>query len=891
MKKYVLKRCLSFLICLFVIGLLPSYLFAQRQQQTINEGWKFRKGDSPSASESVFNDKDWETVSVPHTWNTDAYIHKDYYKGIGWYRKILSLPQSWSDNQLFIKFEAASKAAQVYVNGQLVGEHRGGYTAFTFDITPYCSFSSPNTIAVCVDNSRQDIPPISGDFTFFGGIYRDIWLIATEKQHFNLTNMGSDGIFIQTPKVSDEEASLVIKGEVKNDAQVKTQLELEHTIITPDGDIEQTIKRTIRLNAGDLYTFNEIAKPIKSPRLWSPESPELYRVETVIRDSKTKEIKDKLSHHTGFRWYHFDASEGFFLNGKPLKLRGVCRHQDQKPYGVALLDETHRRDMLLMKEMGVNFLRISHYPQDAAILEQCDKLGILAWEEIPVIDIVPDTEGYGETCEQNLREMIRQHYNHPSVITWGYMNEILLVTMRRYKEEQELKPIIDRTIQLTKHLETVLKEEDPYRVSTIAFHGSNSYNTVGLGDITDVVGWNLYQGWYGGQFSGFDRFLKEQHEKYPTHPMIVSEYGAGSDKRVHSLSPKSFDFSIEYQQLYLEHYIPVIEREKYIMGGSHWNFIDFSSALRDESMPRINNKGLVYADRTPKDVYYYYKSVFRKDIPVLHVASRDWDNRAGIQDGNNPVMQPVKIYTNLPEVELYINGVSLGKKKSENYHAIFTVPFVTGEHMLRAVAVSDGKTVEDGVKVRFKAIPSDLRKENIEGVELAINVGSNCFFASEQNNLVWLPDQAYNPGSWGYIAKENDVNVNILSNTKAEIKNTIDGPLFQTLLVDPEGYRFDVPNGNYEIEFLFADIFTPTEKLAYQLSGDQEDVDTEENTFHIYINGKRVDEAFSQGKDVGYFHAVRKRFIVLAKDNTIKVHFEKVRGKSFLSGIKLRKLT
>ena len=325
--------------------------------------------------------------------------------------------------------------------------------------------------------------------------------------------------------------------------------------------------------------------------------------------------------------------------------------------------------------MGANFIRISHYPQDDALLEMCDKLGMLAWEEIPIIDIVPDTPGYGDNCERNLREMIRQHYNHPSIITWGYMNEILLVTQRKYKTEAELKPVLERTLALANRLERVLKEEDSTRISTMAFHGSNSYNETGLSKITDIVGWNLYQGWYGGDLTGFEKFLAQQHQNHPTHPMIVSEYGAGSDKRLHSLHPRAFDFSIEYQQKYLEHYLPVLEDTPYICGGTHWNFIDFSSALRDESMPRINNKGLVYADRTPKDVYHYYQAAWRKDIPVLHIASRDWTDRAGVQQGNAPVYLPVKIYTNLSEVELFIDGISLGKQKTENYTGTFEVPF------------------------------------------------------------------------------------------------------------------------------------------------------------------------------------------------------------------------
>lgn len=865
-------------------------LYAQRESKTINDGWRFYRGDAHAASASDFNDESWEKVSLPHTWNTDAYTDKDYYKGVGWYRKAFTIPESWSNKQLYLRFEAASKAATVYVNGRLVGEHCGGYTAFTFDITPYCSFSSVNHIAVCVDNARQDIPPISGDFTFFGGIYRDVWLIATSKQHFSLSDMASDGVFIDTPEVSATTASLAIRGKVENHQSNAVQLQLEHAVYHPDGSLIQTIKKQVRLAANASHSFHHTAKPIQSPNLWSPESPMLYRIETVLRNTKTNEVVDHLSQSTAFRWYRFDGKEGFFLNGKPYKLRGMCRHQDQKPYGVALSDEMHRRDMLLMKEMGVNFIRISHYPQDAAILEQCDKLGMLAWEEIPVIDIVPDTEGYADVCEQNLQEMIRQHYNHPSVITWGYMNEILLVTLRRYKKPEELNPILERTLALTKRLEEVVRKEDPYRVSTIAFHGSNAYNQYGLGDITHVIGWNLYQGWYGGEFKGFDSFLERQQKEHPNHPVIVSEYGAGSDRRLHSLQPKSFDFSIEYQQKYLEHYLPVIEREKYISGGTHWNFIDFSSALRDESMPRINNKGLVYADRTPKDVFYYYKAVFRQDIPVLHIASRDWDRRAGVQVAGAPVAQPVKIYTNLPQVELFLNGKSLGTKPVHNCSAIFDVPFTETHNTLRATGGTPDRRIEDATTVRFTYIPATFTAENIQGVELAINVGSNCFYTSPESHLTWLPDQLYQSGGWGYISSdENDEN-NHPASTQTEIHLTTDNPLYQTLRGNPAGYRLDVPAGEYEVELLFADIFNPKEDLVYQLG--QASVNaSHENEFHIIINHQKVEESFVPSRDSGYFHAIRRRYIVSVNANDgLQIHLETVKGKAFLNALKVRKI-
>ena len=873
----------TWIIATVLASFIVSPCIAQRETQTINDSWKFLKGECAAASDSAFDDSQWSSIHLPHTWNTDAYTEKDYYRGTGWYRRPVHIPGSWEGKQIFLKLDAASKAATIYINGKQVDEHTGGYTACTFDITPFLSAGKANTLAIRVDNSRMDIPPISGDFTFFGGIYRDVWLTAVPKQRFNLANHGSDGIFISTPQVSEEQATVSIRGEVKNDAQEKAALELTHSIYQPDGTLLQTLKQSIQLKAGETYAFHNESSPILHPQLWTPETPALYRVETTLRNRKTKTVLDQSSHHTGFRWFRFDSNEGFFLNGKPYKLRGICRHQDQKPIGVALTDEMHRRDMKLMKEMGANFIRISHYPQDDALLEMCDKLGMLAWEEIPIIDIVPDTPGYGDNCERNLREMIRQHYNHPSVIVWGYMNEILLVTQRKYKTEAELKPVIERTLALANRLEKVLKEEDSTRLSTMAFHGSNSYNETGLSNITDVVGWNLYQGWYGGDVTGFEKYLAQQHRDYPTHPMIVSEYGAGSDKRLHSLVPHAFDFSIEYQQKYLEHYLPVLEETPYICGGTHWNFIDFSSALRDESMPRINNKGLVYADRTPKDVYYYYQATWRKDIPVLHIASRDWTRRTGVQQGDAPVLLPVKIYTNLPEVELFIDGKSLGKRSVENQTTTFEVPFNSKVPFLFAQGSYQGKTVQDGLKVHFTPIPANLNSAaNLKNLELAVNVGSQCFYTSDESQLTWLPDQPYKEGSWGFIGGKEQ-------GTQTEIRNTADGPLFQTLRTDIEGYRFDAPKGVYEVELLFTDIFRQNATAAYLLdrSGQQEN---RENAFSISVNGTVLEESLSPCRESGYFHALRKKYYITNNEDHIEIRFHSGSGTCFLNGIKLRNI-
>ncbi|MBB4034297.1 beta-galactosidase [Dysgonomonas hofstadii] len=868
---------------LFILILTAQFcclaMYAQHQMQSFNNNWHFIKKDIDQ--NKSFNKDEWQKISIPHTWNTDAYIQKDYYRGIAWYHKTFTLSDRDKERQIYLRFEGVNQVASVYINGQLAGEHKGGYTSFTFNITTYCTFDKENTITVKVDNSITDVPPISGDFTIFGGIYRDIWLITTPDQHIDLSDSGSDGIFIHTDNVSEKSAFYSIRSSIANDSRKKAKIKIIHTVRDPHRNIIKTLEKKLLLEAHQKKEIQQDAA-INNPLLWSPETPYLYTVETTISDEISGEILDEVTSPLGFRWFRFDGEKGFFLNGKPYKLNGICRHQDQMPIGNALSDEAHRRDMQLIKEMGANFVRISHYPQDKAIIEQCDKLGLLVWEEIPIIDIIPEETSFGDNCETNLREMIRQHYNHPSVIMWGYMNEILLVTQRKHKGK-ELDELISREIDLAKRLEKVLKEEDSRRYSVMAFHGSDSYNKAGFGNIVDIVGWNLYQGWYSDNMQQFDQFIENQQKQHPGKPKIISEYGAGSDKRIHSLKPKRFDFSIEYQQEYAEHYLSVIARKPYICGATYWNFIDFGSAQRDESMPRINNKGLVYADRTPKDVYYLFKASYRKDIPVLHIASHDWKNRTDVSIDGGPVIQPLKIYSNLPEVELFMNGISLGKKKIKNHKAIWDIPFTDGEHHFSAKGEYNGHTIETGIEITFTAIPDKLTNENFYNKELAINCGSDAFYTSPESNLTWLPDREYTNGSWGYVGGE-------VQSTQAQITGTDENPLFQTLRTSSKMYRFDVPKGEYEIELLFADIFHSGTSIAHALGSDTQN-NNSDNIFDVIINTMTVDPAINLNNTVGNFHGIRKKYIVKIQcEKSISVEIKARSGKAFINGIKLRKL-
>lgn len=681
--KVLFKRCLLAIVVMFVV----TSLQAQREMKTINDNWEFRK--------SI--DESWESVNLPHTFNIDAYQQRNYYQGKGFYRRTLVLPEIVAERRYYMKIDAASKAANIRVNGKEVGSHVGGYTACIVDITEY--IRKENLIEITVDNGRKDITPISADFTFWGGIYRDVWLISTPKQHFNMSNMGSDGIFISTPVVNEKRGVLKVKCEVTNDSHESSILEVRSAIYSPQGKLLQTIKQKQKLKSGETYIFENTSGAIESPDLWSPETPSLYLVKTTLVDPKSGKLLDEKNHKVGFRWFTFDGSKGFFLNGKSYKLRGLNRHQDQAPAGVALDDEAHRRDIFLMKELGCNFIRISHFPQDDAILEMCDELGLLAWEEIPIINIVPNTPGYDDNCEYNLREMIRQHYNHSSVITWGYMNEILLTAPSIGKPEW--LACKERTVNLAQRLEAVLKEEDPGRASVMAFNMTNLYNEIGL-NLVDVVGWNLYHGWYVDKLKDFNAWCEDQHRRYPDQPMIISEWGAGSDKRLHSTQGRAFDFSIEYQQTYIEHYLPFIENTEWISGCAYWNFIDFNVAARQESMPRVNNKGLAYNNRIWKDVAYYFKAMWRKDIPVIRIASRDWEMRTG--EINKP--QSIKIYSNMPEVELFINGQSIGCQKIANCHTVFNVILPEGISVLMAQGIKNGKTVQDAMTIQFKSLPN-----------------------------------------------------------------------------------------------------------------------------------------------------------------------------------------
>lgn len=848
-----------------VVGLYMLFVFyvsAQKSIESINDGWSFR----------FPNQTEWSSVSLPHTYNSDAYFSSDYYKGKGEYIRNLKVLNIDSSRRYFLKIDAANKAAKLFVNGTELVNHLGGYSAFSCDITS-CLKRGDNEIRIIVDNSRIDIAPLSADFTFWGGIYRDAWFISTSLLHFDLCDYATSGVYVTPSNVSEESASLNIKSRLVNDWVEAADMKLVLTLCNSSGKEVATETKVVRLKPGESTVVESEIHEISRLELWSPEEPNLYSLSAKIVDLQTNQTVDCTVVNVGFRWFSFDGKEGFKLNGRPYKLRGINRHQDMEPLGFALDDEAHRRDIRLLKDLGCNFVRLAHYQQDDAILDECDRLGLIVWEEIPIVNMVPDEVGFDDNCELNLVEMIRQHYNHPSVMMWGYMNEILLRAPSDNSREWE--SVRERILTLANRLEKKLKDEDSTRASVMAFHGTDRYNKIGL-DITDVQGWNLYQGWYGGDISGFEKYLENQRRLYPDRSLIVSEWGAGSDKRLHSVNPKPFDFSIEYQQKYIEHYLPYMEKNDYISGGAYWNFIDFNVAERQESMPRVNNKGIFYNNRQPKDVAYYFKSVWRQDIPVVHIAIRD---RGTIICGDDSVTA-IKIYSNCSEVELLVNGVSLGCKPTVNCNAVFEVMLAEGESILSACGKKDGVEETDVTVITRRTLPNLAIGET-----LSVNIGSNCDFTSVINGQTWLADRPYENGKFGYTDGKS-------RSVTSEIFNTVDGPLFQTMLEDVTDYRIDAPIGQYEVELLFTDINKSGNNSPYLLGHDSKR-NSDESTVRMSVDicGKVVDQDFAPSESGGFQHAVRKKYIVDNLDGLIRIHLTPISGKTLLSGVSVRKIS
>ncbi len=840
---------------------------AQLQKTSFNEGWNFSLIGS--------NNNKAKQVVLPHHWNDDAYTTRDYYRGEGIYQKEFYLSSDEKTVEHFLFFEGVNSKATVILNGKTLRTHAGGYTGFYVDLSSALQYDSMNKIEVLVDNRNTDLPPLSGDFTIFGGIYRPVWWIRKAHVHLHFDEFGGNGFLFNSGDVSAQRA----KGSIEvtaNNTGTSASGTVQIKCLAPDGNMVFTKSYKERYQSG-LNNYEYQLPVISEPKLWSPASPQLYQLEVNLLD-KNGQVLDRLKQKIGWRWLAIGDNNQLLLNGEAVKLKGASRHQDREGYGIALSDQQHVDDIKALNEMGCNFIRLAHYPQSKAVLDACDELGLLVWEEIPVVDIINNNPEFKVHARQALLEMIHQHHNHPSIIMWGYMNEAIIQVPHRSKSESERDSLYAATVDFAKELEQLCRQTDSSRFTVMAYHGTQLYNEIGLAGIAQISGWNLYDGWYGNDLGGFERFVASEHQKYPHRPLIISEFGAGSDARIHSLKPRKFDFSIEYQQAFMEHYWPVIRDSAYIMGGAMWNFIDFSSALRQESMPHINNKGLLYGNRELKDVYFYQKA-FLSEEPVLHIAVRDWSERYLLDVDS---LQNVKVYSNLPQVELYIDDQSVGRKAIDNCHAEWTIDLREGKHKMTAKGITaDGCLIEDVTWMTCNYLQRDLSKQ--KKVDLNINIGSDVYYHQQGSSSVFVPDVTYEPGSWGYIGG-SPLEMGDRPGTTAAVRGTQDDPLFQTQRQGDFTYRFDVAPGTYEITLHFADLHYTGQPLVYDI-GATETSTTTYGKMNIWMNGTLLESGFSPAEMVGGRHRLTKSYVVDVDANKIELQFEGKQGIAFVNGL------
>jgi len=665
--------------CIFIFMFVLSFNSFARQSTLLDSGWKFQLGEVTNAEQQDFNDGNWQTISIPHNWGwEEAQQGKDYYRGPGWYRRALNLMPE-TGKRYFLRFEAASLVADVYLNGKRLGEHRGGFGAFCYEITGELSATGTNLLAVRVSNKWEpDIAPLSGDFSVYGGLYRPVHLIETSSEHFALTDHGSPGVAWLQTSVTKAQAVIDVTAQISNGTGESQPLALVATVLDANGKKIADSRQQIALapNATSPYWLR---LTIPHPHLWNGR-PDPYLYKAVIELRSGNSVVDSVEQPLGLRFYSVDPHKGFFLNGKPYHLHGVDRHQDRFNKGWAISEADMNEDLQLIKEMGATVVRCAHYQHSDYFYSLCDKAGILVWAEIPQVNEITATEQFEETSRNQLLDLIRQNINHPSIFAWSLFNEIALgETPDPQRELQDLN--------------NVAHGEDPTR-PTIAATCTDRYPQ--MNKIPDLLGWNIYPGWYRGTRDDFGAVLDKSRSDSRHGGFCVSEYGAGANVMQHENNPKQPKpggpwHPEEWQALVHESVWAAMKQRPFVWGTFVWNMFDFAVATRHEGeMPGRNDKGLVTYDRkTKKDAFYFYKANW-SDEPVLYITSRRFTERTN-------AVTDVKIYANASKVELLLNGKSQGKR-SDGTNCVFIwkdVQLRPGENQVTARAERDGKELSD----------------------------------------------------------------------------------------------------------------------------------------------------------------------------------------------------
>lgn len=659
--------------------------------------WRFIRQDVSGAQTVGFDDSSWTSLNLPHTWNNlDGQDGgNNYYRGIGWYRRHYPLDGSNTNREFFLKFDGAFSVADVYVNGSFVGEHQGGFSAFVYDVTPYLNIGADNVVAVKVNNAfNTNLPPLSADFTFFGGLYRDVHLLVTDPVQISPLDYGSPGIYLKTTGVSSDSANLQVTAVVSN-ATAAAQTVTVRTVLTDAAtNIVTVLANIVTLPSGS--ASNVVASTtIANPHLWDGlNDPYLYQTFTEVWNDTN--VVDVVAQPLGFRYFSVDPTNGFFLNGRHYDLRGVNLHQDWLNCGWALTNAQRDTNFIFLKEIGATFLRLSHYQHNDYTYQLADQSGICVWSEVPIINYITESPAFYTNAQQQLREMIRQRYNHPSVICWSVYNEVTL------QAGPTPTNLINQEVQL-------VAQEDSTRFPTAAANTSDGDPSTWY---TPIIAFNKYYGWYSSPLNGIGSWADNIHANYPNRCIGVSEYGAGASVYQHSESP-AFPANTatgfhpeEWQNLVHETNWKLMTARPFLWCKLVWNEFDFASDGRNEGdTPGRNDKGLVTYDRqVRKDAFYFYKANWTTN-PMVYITGHTFTNRP-----TNAIT--AKAYANCDSVELFVNGTSQGPATGTNCIFMWPVKLQAGTNTVLAVGPSGNTNVTDSLVWVVPILPPDAAITN-----------------------------------------------------------------------------------------------------------------------------------------------------------------------------------
>ena len=597
-------------------------------------------------------------VALPHTWNAlDGQDGgNDYWRGIGTYQ--IDLPDPTPGKKQYIEFQGANHVATVYCNGRELGTHKGGFSTFRFELTD-AMLPSGNVLSVAVTNAKSDIYPQNADFTFYGGLYRDVNFIEVAPAHFDLLKDGTAGVFV-TPHCSGTTRVDLFPVNACGGIVHVVLKDAEGNVVA-SGEADASAHTTLKLN-------------VKQPHLWhGMEDPYCYTCEASILMGE--EVSDTVVVTYGYRSFRVDANTGFWLNGKNVPLHGVSRHQDRKDKGWAISKADHEEDISIIKELGANTIRLAHYQHDQYFYDLCDKTGFALWAEIPFISqFIPSQEAYDNTISQ-MTELVAQNYNHPSIFFWGISNEITITG----ESEALFRNLTD--------LHALCKKLDPSRLTTMAEVSMVPMNSEHV-YITDILSYNHYFGWYVGDVEDNGPWFDQFHALNPDRCLGVSEYGAENILKWHTAEPDNHDYTEEYASYYHHEMLKTFATRPYLWSTHVWNCFDFAADARNEGgVIGMNNKGLVTYDRkTKKDAFYIYKAYWTTE-PMVYIAGRRFVDRA-------PDERTITVYTNCGKVTLEVNGVELGTRQATNHAVVFeNIDLIPGQNTITAKAGNVSDTI------------------------------------------------------------------------------------------------------------------------------------------------------------------------------------------------------